>query len=131
MTRRMQIVTGVTLLLASSGLALGTGKDPGLAEPAHVPEHGLPAFRLGREPHVTLLGFRLQLQHGHLAGRGRLDRLDHLRPGNAELPHRRVDDLRFLVEPFLGYRSRRPPVGAEQSLRRVDRGELVQRVAIA
>src|SRR5437762_12875035 len=36
MTRRMQIVTGVTLLLASSGLALGTGKDPGLAGPFGV-----------------------------------------------------------------------------------------------
>jgi len=36
MTRRMQIVTGMTLLLASSGLALGTGKDPGLAGPFGV-----------------------------------------------------------------------------------------------
>jgi len=71
------------------------------------------------------------LQHGHLAARGRLDRLYHLRPRKGELPHHRIVDLRFLVQPFLGHRALLPPVGVEQALRRVERCELVPGAAVA
>jgi len=70
------------------------------------------------------------LQHGHLAARGLLDRLYYLRPRKGELPHHGIVDLRFLVQPFLGHRALRAPVGVEQALRRVERGELVPAVAI-